>query len=340
MYDTLILEGGGVAGLGHIGALKELEARNMININQIAGSSIGAVVACLVACGYTAQELIKIFNEIDLASLQKTKWKGLCFSFLSNLFKGYGRYRTDNLYELLGELIDDKLDDKDITFEQMYEETGIHLIVTGTNITENRTEYFGKDYSPNMIVRKAVLISASYPFAFDAVEHNGCLYVDGGLLNNFPLFAFDRDSDGVLEDNMLGLKLVSPEEMRNTDDFYSRGHPQTIDPVKTQREISNVYDYVTSIIFNMHMELNYLQEMAVNASGHNVALINTKHIKTLDFNLSKEDIALLIEEGHKAILTLVLENESKESKELKDDKKNKKKKKRVRINKVIEINRK
>ncbi len=51
-----IFEGGGAKGLAHIGALKALEGRK-VNLLGVAGTSAGAIVAALVAAGWTADEL-------------------------------------------------------------------------------------------------------------------------------------------------------------------------------------------------------------------------------------------------------------------------------------------
>lgn len=56
-----VFEGGGVRGYAHIGALRAVERRK-IEFEQVAGTSIGAVIAALVAAGYRADDLYK---EVD-----------------------------------------------------------------------------------------------------------------------------------------------------------------------------------------------------------------------------------------------------------------------------------
>jgi NTE family protein len=51
------LEGGGAKGIVHVGALRALERRNFA-FQGISGTSAGAIVACLKAAGYSANELI------------------------------------------------------------------------------------------------------------------------------------------------------------------------------------------------------------------------------------------------------------------------------------------
>lgn len=53
-----VFEGGGAKGYAHVGALQALEARG-IELEAVAGSSIGAVIALLVAAGFTGDELFR-----------------------------------------------------------------------------------------------------------------------------------------------------------------------------------------------------------------------------------------------------------------------------------------
>src|SRR5690606_14305905 len=60
----LVLSGGGAKGLAHIGALKVIEESG-IEIDYIAGTSMGAIVGALYSAGYSARELDSIFHEIN-----------------------------------------------------------------------------------------------------------------------------------------------------------------------------------------------------------------------------------------------------------------------------------
>ncbi|SPE76154.1 NTE family protein RssA [Flavobacterium columnare] len=68
----LVLSGGGAKGLAHIGALKEIE-RAGIKIDYIGGTSMGAIIGGLYACGYTAHELDSIFSETDPDSILRDR---------------------------------------------------------------------------------------------------------------------------------------------------------------------------------------------------------------------------------------------------------------------------
>jgi predicted acylesterase/phospholipase RssA/FMN phosphatase YigB (HAD superfamily) len=57
-----IFEGGGAKGLAHVGALKACEERK-ISFKGVAGTSAGAIIAGLVAVGYTADELFSATRQ-------------------------------------------------------------------------------------------------------------------------------------------------------------------------------------------------------------------------------------------------------------------------------------
>lgn len=94
----------------------------------------------------------------------------------------------------------------ELTFRQFYDLTGVDLVLTGTNITRHSTLYFSVYHTPDFPVAEAVQISMTLPVAFKPVyvdtdvragdraqrlRYQG-LFVDGGMLNNYPIHAFDN----------------------------------------------------------------------------------------------------------------------------------------------------
>ncbi len=58
----LVLSGGGARGIAHVGLIKALED-NEIPIDYITGTSMGAIVGSLYACGYTPEEMMQLFTS-------------------------------------------------------------------------------------------------------------------------------------------------------------------------------------------------------------------------------------------------------------------------------------
>src|SRR3712207_5470111 len=64
MKIDAVFEGGGVKGIGLVGAVACLEDKGCI-IENVAGTSAGAMIASLVAVGYTSKQLREIIINID-----------------------------------------------------------------------------------------------------------------------------------------------------------------------------------------------------------------------------------------------------------------------------------
>src|SRR4029453_13730341 len=70
----LVCEGGGVKGVGLAGAYSVLEEHGY-RVQNVAGTSAGAITAALIAAGYTAEELKKIVFELDFAQFEDKGWE-------------------------------------------------------------------------------------------------------------------------------------------------------------------------------------------------------------------------------------------------------------------------
>ena len=64
----LVLSGGGAKGIAHIGAIKALEENN-IPIDYVTGTSMGAIVGALYACGYTPEEMMELITSDYFANI-------------------------------------------------------------------------------------------------------------------------------------------------------------------------------------------------------------------------------------------------------------------------------
>jgi hypothetical protein len=89
--------------------------------------------------------------------------------------------------------------------ENSCSQTGVDLIITGTNISRKAPRYFSVYHTPDFPVIEAVQISMNIPMIFKPIyvstdvregdrdqnlKYQG-LYGDGGVLNNYPIHAFD-----------------------------------------------------------------------------------------------------------------------------------------------------
>ena len=69
-----VFEGGGIRGVGYVGAIAEFE-RQGYKFRNVAGSSAGAIIASLVAAGYTAEEMREEMAKVDFGQFKEPYFK-------------------------------------------------------------------------------------------------------------------------------------------------------------------------------------------------------------------------------------------------------------------------
>ena len=212
-YEALIFEGGGMKGLCYVGALLELSKDNFIDLSTIhhyGGTSAGSIIATLLACNYTLEEIEDVMFH--------TKWKKAMdgnfgiFRNMYRLFRKFGYHKGLFIKKLINKLLLKKTGIKNITFEQMYNITNNHLKVVGTNVTKGKVVYMDHINTPHMPVAKGVQISSCVPFIFEPVTYKNEVYIDGGLIRNLDLdmfreyglftLAFDLVDNHFIDDNI------------------------------------------------------------------------------------------------------------------------------------------
>ncbi|MDJ0789947.1 MAG: patatin-like phospholipase family protein [Myxococcota bacterium] len=145
---------------------------------------------------------------------------------------------------------------------------GFDLVVTGVNLASRQVGYFSAEHTPDFPVFEAVAISMRFPLLYKPLrispgapvpESYYGQWVDGGLLNNFPLHAFSSSDYEALGHRVLGFYL---KEDRN---FKSA---VTVDQmlVRQAREILGTLTS-RSTTDSMRGLLEELQSVELNADG-------------------------------------------------------------------------
>lgn len=233
------MEGGGVRGLAYSGALEVLDQKGILsNIENVAGSSAGAVAGLIVALGYSSHEIDSVLQNLKIGEFNDGKF---FFSKIRRIKKEYGMYKGEKFEEWLAHLIEFKTGNADITFNELHQ---MHIIdkkfknffCTGTNISRQRLEILSWKTQPDMKLKTAVHISSCIPFYFIPVAVDSAgnevslkdtsvnydLYVDGGMLCNYPVNIFDSCANNgnpltcnnvIYNRQTLGLKLERGEQI-------------------------------------------------------------------------------------------------------------------------------
>jgi NTE family protein len=155
------LSGGAVLGAAHIGALRALDEAG-VSIGFVAGTSIGAFVAAMIAAGVSLDDAEKTLLDLDWLDIS--------------------RIRPSRM----GLLSNDKLGDALVRVAGIdaIEDAGIPLGIVATDISNGECVVLTEgDLS------LAVRASTCVPGLFIPVEHDGKILVDGGLVDNVPVEA-------------------------------------------------------------------------------------------------------------------------------------------------------
>ena len=205
--DTLCFSGGGTKGLVFIGSVKALIDKNIIilqNIKKFIGTSAGSIISFLLSINYTPEEIEDFVLNFDFKKLEPDP-------SCENLFTNFGLDDGKKLEYLLSKLLYFKLKTKKITFGELFDKTNNELIISATCINTNKSKYFNYKFTPDDDVILALKMSVAVPFYFYPVYYEGYHYIDGGILDNYPIQLGNIEST-------LGLAVIS-DKYNQIDDF-------------------------------------------------------------------------------------------------------------------------
>ncbi|MFW5759922.1 MAG: patatin-like phospholipase family protein [Cyclobacteriaceae bacterium] len=158
MKIGLVLSGGGIRGVAHLGLLKALQEFG-IEIHMISGASAGALAGAFFAAGISPDDTLELTMNLNR------------FRFLNPSFSG-GVLKNQPLLNFIRKNLP-------VT---TFEELKINLTVIATDYKNAKTKYFDKG---DLIM--PLLASSTVPVIYQPVEIDGEKYVDGGIVNNLPV---------------------------------------------------------------------------------------------------------------------------------------------------------
>lgn len=269
-----VFSGGGVKAYAFLGTLKSIEEKDL-QLERVAGTSAGAIVASLIAANYSVEEIDQLLATLDLRRfLDAPKLTKLIpFSKWFFLYVQMGIYKGDQFEKWLS----DQLAHKGVyTFKDL-KKGYLKVVVSDLTLGKlvvipddlERIYHIDPAYFP---VSKAVRMSAGFPYFFIPVKLQGkeeqrSLMVDGGLLSNFPLWVFE-DDHGNSKRPVLGVKLSSS---------IDKGEPQ---------RIKNAFQMFHALFSTM--KLAHDARYVSKAKQNNIIFIPIKDINATNLELTEE----------------------------------------------------
>lgn len=187
MYSGISLSSGSIRGIYQLGAIHAAELNGLlVDVKYFAGTSIGSIIALLLAVGWQPLELFTHVCMNDFTQL-------LSYNIdIVNVFQKWGAIDTTPIREYISKLILLKLPEIP-TFKTLQEQTGKHLLVTAYKLKSKHPNiYFSLETHPDMSVLDGVMLSSNIPFLFQAQNYEGYYYIDGGVFDLNPADALEE----------------------------------------------------------------------------------------------------------------------------------------------------
>lgn len=306
----IVLEGGGVKGIGLVGALNVL-GKAGYGFQRVAGTSAGAIVGSLVAAGATVDELTKLMGSLDYHKFRDETFlsrfgpagKALSLIVTNGIYKGdYLKHWLEAQLATYGvhTFGDLKLTNPANTSSNK----AYKLVIVTADLSKGELVYLPWDYHKygldpdKQSVAEAVRASMSIPFFYKPFHIGRDTFVDGGMLSNFPIDVFDTPKGAEPAWPTFGIKLTAREQALEVPHKVTgplslasalfattvNGHDQRHldDPCTIRRTMFVDTDKIQATDFDITKK----QQDFLYASGQQAA---AKFIKTWDFAAYKQD---------------------------------------------------
>jgi NTE family protein len=278
-YKTIVLSGGSIRGLALLGCLQYLQDRNILqDIDTFIGTSMGAILSYFISIGYTPSELIR--DICQSSWLRDLKNKISVYHLITK--KGILNYHESMMPYL--ETFTYKKRTTIPTLLQIYNDYGKELVMCTYNLTERKEYFVSYKTHPDLNCLIALQMTSSLPFLFEPFFFQDHLYIDGAVLNNFPIHYHQLDQD---TDSIIGISIMTPQE-------------------ETQRTSSidiDFLDYVWSIItVPLHYIYENIKSKILSSTSYDIIEISLhNHCSLFHFSISRKDILDLFSDGYEQI---------------------------------------
>ncbi|HMV32787.1 MAG TPA: patatin-like phospholipase family protein, partial [Gemmatimonadales bacterium] len=169
---TLVLSGGGLKGLAHIGVLRALEERGL-QPGLVVGSSMGSLIAAAWASGMSIPEM----TERGLAVRRKDIFQVAHVDMALKRMRAPAVYRREPLDALIDSLVGAR------TFDQLPRP----LLINTVELNSGMQVFWGLPGLRHARVADAVFASCALPGIFPPREIDGRWFVDGAVTENMPV---------------------------------------------------------------------------------------------------------------------------------------------------------
>jgi NTE family protein len=168
----LVLGGGGMRGYAHIGVVRALE-RLGLHIDEVVGTSMGAVMGALFAAGLDSRRIEEVAGEISVRDYFK-------LNVLKFLVRGYRHasvYKGKAFHLFLQKFLP----------QRAFADLELPFFCNALSLTTGASRFFGLHGDDHIAVADAVYASACLPAVFEPLQLEGDWFIDGGMTETLAL---------------------------------------------------------------------------------------------------------------------------------------------------------
>jgi NTE family protein len=307
----LVLSGGGVKGVGLVGAVVALMEAGYA-AQRVSGTSAGSIVGAIVAAAsrenqLNAEEVKELALQLDYhkftdpGPLERVPVLGPSFAVLRGTGVYKGDYAHDWVASELKNLGVTTFGDLAILDDNLPEEQRYRLVVTVADVTTGQLVRLPWDYRrvygldpDEQSVADAVRASMSIPFFFRPVTLTSTTgltstLVDGGLLSNFPIDSLDRTDGRAPRWPSFGVTVL-PNLPEGNDKVIP-----ALAPIRLLGPPHLLESVITTVLVGRDQA--YLNQPWVSAR---TIRVDSTDIGFLDFDVSDNEVAALYAKGYAA----------------------------------------
>ncbi len=279
----LVLSGGGAKGLAHIGVLKVIDSLG-IQIDYIAGTSMGAVIGALYASGYSGKQLDVVFQNLDFNSIisddvpreaktfyERDNSERYLLSLPFDNFKiklPTALSRGQNGYGMLSKLT------LHVNSIENFSDLPIPFFCVATNIENGQAVILDKGN-----LAQAIMASAALPSLFQPVVIDNQILIDGGVVNNYPIDELKAKGVDVIIGVDVQDDLASREDLDSAPEILLQiNNYRTIKEMQVKSRKTDVYIKPNIKDFNV---VSFNETSSIVKTGHTAAIEKLEKLKQI-----------------------------------------------------------
>tara|TARA_A100001015_G_scaffold318081_1_gene436853 strand:- start:1512 stop:2396 length:885 start_codon:yes stop_codon:yes gene_type:complete len=209
----LVLSGGAYKGFYTIGAIKYLinkEFFKMKDIETIYGTSVGSLIGGILCLKLNIKDITEY-------AINKPWEKAFKFSVdsLLDIIGKKGFIEKKFIEDIFINLLKGAGLNSNITLKKLYEFSNIMFNIFTVNMTKFELEKINYKTHPDMKLTDAIYLSCSLPFIFQPCYIDNNCYIDGGIINPYPMNICLADlkliNPDINKKEILGFKIVDDQ---------------------------------------------------------------------------------------------------------------------------------